>query len=110
MTSGKALHRLFDSRLLAWAVVVTLSLLLAGCPSTPRRGGPPNVDRAEQLSRSGDQAGAAALYERLANEAPADAAEFRLRAARAWLAARRPADAERVLALVVPEGLTQQQQ
>lgn len=111
MTPGKALPRFPASRFLASALVVAMALLLAGCPSTPRRGGPPSVDRAEQLARGGDPAAAAAVYERLANEAAAtDAAEFRLRAARAWLAAQRPADAERVLALVVPGGLTQQQQ
>ena len=80
-------------------VVVATALLLAGCPTTPRRGGPPNVDRAEELMRAGDHAGAAALYERLATETTgSDSAEFRLRAARAWLAAGRAADADRVLA------------
>ena len=44
---------------------------------------------------------AAAVYERLAAETTgSDSAEFRLRAARAWLAAGRAADADRVLALL----------
>ncbi len=90
-------------------VVVAAALALSACPSTTRRGGPPSVDRAEQLVRAGDHAAAAAVYERLAAETSgADAAEFNLRAARAWLAAGRAMDADRVLALL-PPGLTQQQ-
>ncbi len=90
------------------AIVVT-ALVLSACPSTPRRGGPPSVDRAESLSRAGDHAAAAAVYERLANETTGtDSAEFRLRAARSFLAAGRPADADRMLGLL-PAGLTQQQ-
>ena len=104
MTSKKALHRSF-----ALIVVITAALLLAGCPTTPRRGGPPNVDRAESLTRTGDHAGAAALYERLGAETTGvDSVEFRLRAAREWLAANRPAEADRVLT-ALPGGLTQQQ-
>ena len=91
-----------------WAVIAA-TLVLTGCPSTTQRGGPPNVDRAEQLIRAGDHAAAAAIYQRLAAETTGtDSAEFRLRAARAWLAAGRPVDADRELALV-PPGLTQQQ-
>jgi outer membrane PBP1 activator LpoA protein len=104
MTAGKALHQ-------PWVrfAIVAAALLLAGCPTTPRHGGPPNVDRAEALTRSGDYAGAAAQYERLAGETTgSDSAEFKLRAARAWLAAGRAADADRVLA-TLGAGLTQQQ-
>jgi uncharacterized protein len=91
-----------------WAVIAA-TLVLTGCPSTTQRGGPPNVDRAEQLTRAGDHAAAAAIYQRLAAETTGtDSAEFRLRAARAWLAAGRPADVDRELALL-PPGLTQQQ-
>jgi outer membrane PBP1 activator LpoA protein len=90
-------------------VVVAAALVLSGCPTTPRRGGPPSVDRAEAAIRSGDPAAAAAIYERLASETTGgDSAEFNLRAARAYLAAGRAADADRVLALL-PQGLTQQQ-
>ena len=104
MTPKKALVRPF-----AFLVVVALAVVLTGCPATPRRGGPPNVDRAEELIRAGDHAGAASLYERLAAETTgSDNAEFRLRAAREWLAAGRAADADRVLALL-PGGLTQHQ-
>jgi outer membrane PBP1 activator LpoA protein len=104
MTAKKALRKS-----LVLIAVVAAALVLSACPSTPRRGGPPSVDRAEQLIRSGDHAAAAAIYERLAVETTgSDAAEFNLRAARAWLAAGRPTDADRVLALL-PPGLTQQQ-
>ena len=104
MTPKKALVRPF-----AFLVVVALAVVLTGCPATPRRGGPPNVDRAEELIRAGDHAGAASLYERLAAETTgSDNAEFRLRAVREWLAAGRAADADRVLALL-PGGLTQHQ-
>ncbi len=103
MRSVKALHKSF-----AVCAVVALALLLAGCPGTPRRSGPPSVDRAELLTRSGDHAGAAALYERLGGETSGtDRVEFLLRATRSWLSAGRPADADRVLA-ALPPGLTQQ--
>lgn len=104
MIPVKALHKP-----LTLLVLIAATLLLAACPSTPRKGGPPSVDRAEALVRAGDQAGAAAVYERLGAETTGtDRAEFLLRAARAWLAAGRPADADRVLA-TIPPGLTQQQ-
>jgi outer membrane PBP1 activator LpoA protein len=94
---------------IALLAVVAAALLLTGCPSTPRRGGPPSVDRAEALTRAGDHAAAAGVYERLASETTGtDSAEFQLRAARAWFAAGRPAEADRVLA-ALPAGLTQQQ-
>jgi uncharacterized protein len=103
MTAGKALHGS-----LALLALLGVTLLLTGCPSTPRTG-PSSVDRAVAATRSGDHAGAAALYERLATETTgSDSVEFRLRAARAWLAAGRAADAERVLAAIGP-GTTQQQ-
>jgi uncharacterized protein len=91
-----------------WAIIAA-TLVLTGCPSTTQRSAPSNVDRAEQLTRAGDHAAAAAIYQRLAAETTGtDSVEFRLRAARAWLAAGRPADADRELALL-PPGLTQQQ-
>jgi outer membrane PBP1 activator LpoA protein len=94
---------------LALIAVVAAALLLAGCPTQPRRGGPPSVDRAEALTRAGDHAAAAAVYERLANETSGtDRSEFLLRAARAYFAASRAADADRILATLPPD-LTQQQ-
>lgn len=94
---------------LALLAVITAALVLTGCPTTPRRGGPPSVDRAEAATRAGDHAVAAAIYERLATETTgSDSAEFNLRAARSYLAAGRALDADRILALL-PAGLTQQQ-
>jgi outer membrane PBP1 activator LpoA protein len=107
MTAKKALKKDL-ARSFAFFAAIAATFVLTGCPSTSQRGGPPNVDRAEQLTRNGDHAAAAAIYERLASETTGtDSAEFRLRAVRAWLAAGRAADAERVLALL-PPGLTQQ--
>ncbi len=76
MTGMKALRNS-----LALVAVVAAALVLTGCPSTPRRGGPPSVDRAEAMTRAGDHAAAAAIYERLATETTgADSVEFNLRA------------------------------
>jgi len=103
MTAGKALNR-------TWALLALLAMaiLLAGCPGGPPRVPTSTVDRADAALRGGDYAGAAALYERLAGQTSgADADEFRLRAARAWLAAGRAGEADRVLAAISP-GATQQ--
>jgi outer membrane PBP1 activator LpoA protein len=99
MTAGKALRRNFGP-----LVILATAMLLAGCPTTP-----PIADRADAAMRAGNHAGAAAIYEQLATEAsPADSVEFRLRAAREWLAAGRPADADRVLASIGPAATQQQ--
>jgi outer membrane PBP1 activator LpoA protein len=105
MTLKKALVRP-----LALVAVVTAALLLAGCPSgNVRRPPAVSVDRAEQLRSSGDYAGAAGVYEKLAAQTTgSDSAEFLLRAARAWFAAGQPANADRVLAML-PPSLTQLQ-
>ena len=100
MTLKKALVRP-----LSLVAVVTTALLLAGCPSGGNVRRPPtvSVDRAEQLRTSGDYAGAAAVYEKLAAQTTgSDSAEFLLRAARAWFAGGRPAEADRVLATLPP--------
>jgi uncharacterized protein len=83
---------------LAFALLATC--LLSGCPSLAERGGPPpSVDRAAALQSSGDEAGAARVYEDLAGQnTGADRNGYLLRAARAYLAARRTDDAARVLA------------
>ena len=83
---------------LTFAFLATCSL--SGCPSLAERGGPPpSVDRAAALEGSGDEAGAARVYEDLAGQnTGADRNGYLLRAARAYLAARRPDDAARVLA------------
>lgn len=91
--------------------VLAGALMLAGCPSGGgvRRTPAVSVDRAEQLRGAGDYAGAAAVYEKLAGQTTgSDSAEFLLRAARAWFAANRPTDADRVLA-TLPPTLTQTQ-
>ncbi|HXA93424.1 MAG TPA: penicillin-binding protein activator [Steroidobacteraceae bacterium] len=87
--------------------VAVLLALLAGCSSLgPESAPPPSVDGAETLARQGDNAGAARLYEALAEQnASADRAAFQLRAARAWVAARQPDEAARVL-LAAQGGLT----
>ncbi len=104
MTAGKALNRTF-----ALLAVIVMASLLAGCPSGTQRTPTSAVDKADAAVRAGDNAGAAALYERLAGQSSgADSIEFRLRAARAWLAAGRPADADRVL-VTIGAGASQQQ-
>ncbi len=109
MTAKKGL-RVDLRQSFTFLAVVVAALVLTGCPATTQRAGPPNVDRAEQLTRSGDHTGAAAIYQRLASETTGtDSAEFRLRAARSWLAAGRALDADRELSLLQPAGLTQQQ-
>jgi outer membrane PBP1 activator LpoA protein len=86
-----------------WMFRLSLALLascaLSGCPSLAERGGPPpSVDRAAALEAQGDEAGAARVYEDLAGQnTGADRNGYLLRAARAYLAARRPDDAARVL-------------
>lgn len=82
------------------AVIATAALVLTGCPSiTQQTQLPPSADRAEALARQGDQAGAARIYEALAEQnSGADRNEYLFRATRAYLAARLPDDAARVLA------------
>jgi uncharacterized protein len=106
MTLKKALVKPFYL-----VAVITAAVLLAGCPSGGGVRRPPtvSVDRAEQLRGTGDYAGAAGVYEKLAAQTTgSDSAEFLLRAARAWFAAGRPAEADRVLA-TLPPTLTQTQ-
>jgi len=83
-----------------WRIAATtlLSLWLASCAGLGGAASPPSIDRAESLWQRGDTAAAAREFERLADGNDFSAAtDFRLRAARAWLAAQRPADARRVL-------------
>ena len=84
------------------AVITAAALALTGCPSITRQVElPPSVDRAEALARQGDQDGAAKVYEALAEQnSGADRNEFVFRATRAYLAARLPDEAARVLATV----------
>jgi outer membrane PBP1 activator LpoA protein len=84
--------------------VGALLALLAACSSLgPQSAPPPSVDRAEMLARQGDSAGAAHIYEALADEnSGADRAAFQLRAARAYVTARQPDEAARVLLAAKP--------
>ncbi|MEZ5458707.1 MAG: penicillin-binding protein activator [Steroidobacteraceae bacterium] len=76
-----------------------LLLLAAGCTSLAPGQAPASLDRAEALLRDGRAAPAASEFERLAAQnAPAAAYDFKLRAVRAWARAARPGDARRVLA------------
>ena len=85
------------------AVLLALAAL-AGCPSLgPRTELPPSVDRAQDLQQHGDMAGAAHVYEELAQQnTGAERAAYALQAAQAWIAARRPDDAARALAMAQP--------
>ena len=84
------------------AVIATGALVLTGCPSIPQEVRlPPSVDRAEALAHQGDQAGAARVYEALAEQnSGADRNDYLFRATRAYLAARQPEESARVLATV----------
>jgi len=86
--------------ILTLALSLLAAAMLGGCPSlTERAGLPPSVDRAETLERAGDAAGAARIYEQLAAQnIGAEHNELLLRAAHAWISARRPEEAARVVA------------
>jgi len=72
--------------------------LLSACATTPGAG-PASVDRAERLLQQGDSAAAAETFERLAARNPGpDGINFAMRAVRAWIAAGRADDAQRVYA------------
>lgn len=103
---------LFAQWIVRCAVITTAALVLTGCPSITRQVElPPSVDRAEALARQGDQAGAGKVYQALAEQnSGADRNDYIFRAARAYLAARLPDDATRVLATVQPPLSPQQNQ
>jgi outer membrane PBP1 activator LpoA protein len=86
------------------AVITTAAFVLTGCPSITQQAQlPPSVDRADSLARQGDQAGAAKVYEALAEQnSGADRNDYLFRAIRAYLAARLPEEAARVLVEVQP--------
>ena len=91
-------------------VVAVAAFALTGCPSlSPRAESPPSLDTADALARQGDQMGAARMYEALAGQnSGTDRNEYLFRAARAFLIARRPEEAARVLA-ELEEPITAQQ-
>src|SRR5512146_533519 len=82
------------------AALAAVTLVLAGCAGVPR-GPVPSAAQAAALARQGDQAGAAQMYEALANESRGQQRnDFALQAAQAYLAAQRPDDAARDLNLL----------
>jgi outer membrane PBP1 activator LpoA protein len=83
------------------ACLLPLALALGGCPSLSERAGPPpSVERAEQLEQGGDLAGAAHVYEALAeHNSGTERNGLLLSAARDYLDAHRTDDGARVLAL-----------
>jgi outer membrane PBP1 activator LpoA protein len=85
-------------------VIATAGFALTGCPSlSPRAESPPSLDNADTLARQGDLAGAAHMYAALAGQnSGTERNEYLFRAARSFLAARRPEEAARVLAELEP--------
>jgi outer membrane PBP1 activator LpoA protein len=83
------------------ALIMLAGSALSGCPSLTQRAElPPSVDRAASLEQSGDQAGAARVYEGLAAQnTGADRNGLLLHAARDYLAAHDTANAARVLGM-----------
>lgn len=84
-------------RIAAFALVAAL---VASCASLgPGATLPPSTERAQSLESQGQPGEAARIYEALALDNSGSVAnDFKLKAARAWLAARRPDEAARVLA------------
>jgi outer membrane PBP1 activator LpoA protein len=103
-------HTPTDSLCAAFATCL-IALLVASCTTLPASGtGPASVDRAELLMRQDNPAAAARMYEQLAAANPAPARnDLVLSATRAWLAANRADDAQRVLDAPAT-GMTQKQQ
>ncbi|HWX68767.1 MAG TPA: penicillin-binding protein activator [Steroidobacteraceae bacterium] len=100
--------------LIRLALVVLTAMAVSGCPSLSQRTGlPPSIDRAQELERSGDPAGAARVYEELATQnSGTDRTGLLLHAARDYLAAQRADEAARVLGQAQgpfsPEQVTEQ--
>lgn len=93
------MHARWTVGLAALAAVVSV---LAGCVSVPP-GPAPSAGQAAALARQGNEAGAAQIYQALANESSgAQRNDFALQAAQAYLAARSPDDAEHALELLSP--------
>ncbi|MBK7250586.1 MAG: penicillin-binding protein activator [Gammaproteobacteria bacterium] len=96
-----------SARLVALAAIAMSFALLACQSPAPLQEAPPSAERAEQLERQGDAAGAARLYEALAREnAGSTRIELAHRAARSWLRARLPGETERVLHEISGEART----
>lgn len=92
---------------LSFLLIAATLLALAACASGPSGGGPASADRAERLERRGDHAGAARMYEQLAEgNAPPARIDYAQAAARAWLAANRADEAQRALDLTSADQAT----
>lgn len=86
-------------------LATTLLLFIAGCATQGGNTAPASAERAERLLRRGDSAGAASMYEQLAQGNPQPVrSDLALAAARAWLAANRADDAQRALDLAAAGG------
>jgi outer membrane PBP1 activator LpoA protein len=85
---------------------IAVAIALAACTSTGPRSAPaPTLARAEQQARDGRHQEAARTLAALAAAASGPAAaDLQLRAAREWLAARQPDEAERALAAAQAAG------
>jgi uncharacterized protein len=82
------------------AALAAVTLVIAGCAGVPR-GPAPSAEQAAALARQGNPAGAAQMYEALANQSSGTQRNgFALQAAQAYLAARRPDDAAGALDLL----------
>jgi uncharacterized protein len=89
-------------RTVSLAALAAVTLVLAGCAGVPR-GPAPTAEQAALLARQGNQAGAAQMYEALADESSgAQRNDFAIQAAESYLAAQRPDDAARALDLLSP--------
>jgi outer membrane PBP1 activator LpoA protein len=84
--------------------LLALAVIVASCTSLgPSTEAPPNLERARILDQSGDYASAAKVYETLAAQnTGTEQNALLLQAAFAHLRARKPDDAQRVLATIVP--------
>ncbi len=82
--------------------IALAALAVSACPSLSERAGlPPSADRAEGLERSGERAGAAQIYEQLAEQnSGSERNALLLHAVRDYLAAGRAEEAARVLGLL----------
>ena len=87
-----------------WISALLAVLVLASCTSLgPTSEAPPSIDRARALDSSGDYAGAARIYEALAAQnSGTEQNALLLQAALDHLRARKPDDAQRVLASINP--------
>src|SRR6185312_7978909 len=99
-------HKGFSTMHARWTVslaaLAAATLVLAGCAGVPR-GPVPTAEQAALLARQGNPAGAARMYEDLANGSRgAQRNDFAIQAAESYLAAKRADDAARALDLLTP--------